>query len=163
MHCDAKCWHIFNQNLCGCPTGRAKLTHGPTHSCNDQWLVNKSWILISEGLPRHYLQNVIVTYISLFWCLNALMQLELRSLALVSFERASLVEYSCQRWSLYLLCFKRYSRGKSSQQIDKQINKQDTVLNVICWLEYIVYCFDPRNKCKNLHLGSVNLECTFVF
>ena len=34
-----------------------------------------------------------------------------RSLTLVSFERASLVEYACQIWSLYLLRFKSYSEG----------------------------------------------------
>ena len=36
-----------------------------------------------------------------------------RSLTLVSFERASLVEYACQIWSLYLLLlqFKSYSKG----------------------------------------------------
>ena len=34
-----------------------------------------------------------------------------RSLTLVSFERASLVEYACQIWSLYLLQFKSYSEG----------------------------------------------------
>ena len=28
-----------------------------------------------------------------------------RSLTMVSFERASIVEYACQIWSLYLLCF----------------------------------------------------------
>ena len=34
-----------------------------------------------------------------------------RSLILVSFERASLVEYTCQIWSLYLLRFKSYREG----------------------------------------------------
>ena len=34
-----------------------------------------------------------------------------RSLTLVSFERASLVEYACQIWSLYHLRFKSYSEG----------------------------------------------------
>ena len=34
-----------------------------------------------------------------------------RSLTLVSLERASLVEYACQIWSLYLLQFKSYSEG----------------------------------------------------
>ena len=34
-----------------------------------------------------------------------------RSLTLVSFERASLVEYACQIWSHYLLRFKSYSEG----------------------------------------------------
>ena len=34
-----------------------------------------------------------------------------RSLTLVSFERASLVEYACQIWSLHLLQFKSYSEG----------------------------------------------------
>ena len=34
-----------------------------------------------------------------------------RSLTLVSFERASLEEYACQIWSLYLLRFKSYSEG----------------------------------------------------
>ena len=34
-----------------------------------------------------------------------------RSLTLVSIERASLVEYACQIWSLYLLRFKSYSEG----------------------------------------------------
>ena len=34
-----------------------------------------------------------------------------RSLTLVSFERASLVEYACHIWSLYLLRFKNYSEG----------------------------------------------------
>ena len=34
-----------------------------------------------------------------------------RSLTLVSFERASLVEYACQIWSLYLLRFKSYREG----------------------------------------------------
>ena len=34
-----------------------------------------------------------------------------RSLILVSFERASLVEYACQIWSLYLLRFKSYGEG----------------------------------------------------
>ena len=34
-----------------------------------------------------------------------------RSLTLVSFERASLVEYACQIWSQYLLRFKSYSGG----------------------------------------------------
>ena len=35
----------------------------------------------------------------------------IRSLTLVSFVRASLVEYACQVWSLYLLGFKSYSEG----------------------------------------------------
>ena len=34
-----------------------------------------------------------------------------RSLTLVWFERASLVEYACQIWSLYLVRFKSYSEG----------------------------------------------------
>ena len=34
-----------------------------------------------------------------------------RSFTLVSFERASLVEYVCQIWSLYLLLFKSFSEG----------------------------------------------------
>ena len=34
-----------------------------------------------------------------------------RSLTLVSFERASLVDYACQIWRLYLLRFKSYSEG----------------------------------------------------
>ena len=34
-----------------------------------------------------------------------------RSLTLVSIERASLVEYACQVWSLYLLWFKSYREG----------------------------------------------------
>ena len=34
-----------------------------------------------------------------------------RSLTLVSIERASLVQYACQIWSLYLLRFKSYSEG----------------------------------------------------
>ena len=34
-----------------------------------------------------------------------------RSLTLLSFKRASLVEYACQIWSLYLLRFKSYSEG----------------------------------------------------
>ena len=34
-----------------------------------------------------------------------------RSLAMVSFERVSLVEYACQIWSLYLLRFKSYGQG----------------------------------------------------
>ena len=34
-----------------------------------------------------------------------------RSLTLVSFERASLVEYACEIWSIYLLRFKSYSEG----------------------------------------------------
>ena len=34
-----------------------------------------------------------------------------RSLTLVSFERASLVEYACQIWGLYLLRFKSDSEG----------------------------------------------------
>ena len=43
-----------------------------------------------------------------------------RSLTLVSFERASLVEYACQIWSLYLLRFKSYSEGYSWQQTNRQ-------------------------------------------
>ena len=34
-----------------------------------------------------------------------------RTLTLVSFERASLMEYACQIWSLYLLRFKSYREG----------------------------------------------------
>ena len=34
-----------------------------------------------------------------------------KSLTLVSFKRASLAEYACQIWSLYLLRFKSYSEG----------------------------------------------------
>ena len=34
-----------------------------------------------------------------------------RSLTLVQFERASLVEYACQIWSLYLFRFKSYNEG----------------------------------------------------
>ena len=42
----------------------------------------------------------------------------------LSFERVSLVEYACQIWSLYLLRFKSYSEGQSSQQIGKLTNRE---------------------------------------
>ena len=50
-----------------------------------------------------------------------------RSLTLVSFKRASLVEYACQIWSLYLLQFKSYSELKltTDKQTDKQTDRQD--------------------------------------
>ena len=50
-----------------------------------------------------------------------------KSLTLVSFERASLVEYTCQIWSLYLLRFKSYRRRlklTTDRQTDRQTNKQ---------------------------------------
>ena len=49
-----------------------------------------------------------------------------RSLTLVSFERAPLVEYA---WSLYLLRFKCYNEGYSWQQTNRQTNRQDTDKN----------------------------------
>ena len=56
-----------------------------------------------------------------------------RSLSVVSFERASLVEYACQIWSLYLLRFKSYSEdgitdkrmdGRTDRQTNRQTDKQ---------------------------------------
>ena len=46
-----------------------------------------------------------------------------RLLTLMSFERASSVEYVYQIWSLYLLRFKIYSEGYIWQQTDKQTNR----------------------------------------
>ena len=46
-----------------------------------------------------------------------------RSLTLLSFERAALVEYACHIWSLYLSRFKSYSEG-FWQQTDIYTNKQ---------------------------------------
>ena len=53
-----------------------------------------------------------------------------RLLTLVSFERASLVEYACQIWSVYLLLFKSYSKINvkvENRQTDKQTDRTKTI------------------------------------
>ena len=59
---------------------------------------------------KHYGMPLVATVQKAIFSFNVKVKVT-KSLTLVPFARVSLVEYACQKWSLYLLRFKIYSEG----------------------------------------------------